>query len=50
MIAAFGTQDWCEGIFWWNWEAVQSPISFQDFSPQNKRAALVVKNWYSLSS
>ncbi len=50
MIAAFGSQDWCEGIFWWNWEAVQSPISFQDFSPQNKRAALVVKNWYSLSS
>ncbi len=48
MISVFGTQPWCEGIFWWNWEAVESPNAYQNFSPRNKLAAQVVKNWYSM--
>ncbi len=50
IIAAFGSQDWCEGVFWWNWESVETSVSAQNFTPRFKRAASTVKTWYGLPS
>ncbi|NQW29730.1 MAG: glycoside hydrolase TIM-barrel-like domain-containing protein [Ignavibacteria bacterium] len=47
IINSFGSQSWCKGIFWWNWESVESSNWSTNYTVRNKPAAVVLKNWYS---
>ena len=47
MINAFGNQPWCAGVFWWHWESVPSPNAATNYTPQDKPAARIVKQWYN---
>ena len=42
----FATQPWCVGVFWWDWQSIPSPYEATDYTPRNKPAARVVREWY----
>jgi hypothetical protein len=48
MIDALGKQQWCAGMFWWNWESVPSSNAATNYTPQNKAAARTLRQWYRL--
>ncbi|MBI4546801.1 MAG: hypothetical protein HY707_02390 [Ignavibacteriae bacterium] len=48
MIESFGKQPWCAGMFWWNWESVRTSFEATNYTPRNKPAAVVLRQWYSL--
>jgi hypothetical protein len=45
-LEAFGSQSWCAGMLWWNWESVASSTETTNYTPRNKPAALTMKRWY----
>ncbi len=47
MIEAFGSQPWCAGMFWWNWDSVKNPYEKTNYTVKDKPAAKVLKDWYS---
>ena len=47
MINAFGNQSWCAGMFWWHWESVPSSNAATNYTPKDKSAARILKQWYS---
>ena len=50
IITGFGSEPWCTGVFWWNWESVVSPNESTNYTPRNKRAAITLKKWYTNSA
>ncbi|HEV8538354.1 MAG TPA: glycoside hydrolase TIM-barrel-like domain-containing protein, partial [Bacteroidota bacterium] len=47
MIDAIGKQPWCSGMFWWHWESVTSSNAVTNYTPEDKPAAVVLRQWYS---
>lgn len=47
MIDAIGKQSWCSGMFWWHWESVPSSNVVTNYTPEDKPAAVVLRQWYS---
>ncbi|GBD07720.1 hypothetical protein HRbin21_01552 [bacterium HR21] len=43
-------EPWCAGVFWWEWESVPSPSEQTGYTPRNKPAARVVREWYQQAS
>lgn len=46
VIQSFGKAEWCKGLFWWNWESVPSVLEEKQYTPRNKKAAILVKAFY----
>ncbi|HYF02182.1 MAG TPA: hypothetical protein VEC36_02315, partial [Patescibacteria group bacterium] len=42
MIEAFGSQPWCAGMFWWNWDSVNNPTQKTNYTVKDKSAAKVL--------
>ena len=49
-IDALGSQQWCSGVFWWNWESIPSSYASTNYTPRNKPAADLLRRWYSGSA
>ena len=47
MIEAMGKQSWCEGIFWWNWDSVPTSYEATDYTPRNKPATVILRDFNS---
>jgi Glycoside Hydrolase Family 113 len=46
-IDVLGNQQWCAGVFWWNWESIATSTASTNYTPRNKPAAALLRHWYS---
>lgn len=48
VLDAFCSQQWCIGMFWWNWESVQTSTKATNYTAEDKPAAALLKRYYSM--
>jgi hypothetical protein len=46
ILNSFANEKWCSGFFWWNWESVITSAEITNYTPRNKPAAILLKQWY----
>lgn len=49
VLESFANRPRCRGFFWWNWPVVVNSAPRTDYGVQNKRAAGLLRSWYTES-